>query len=226
MEDAVDRKYAWRMALWKTVVIGWALLTLFMQTTENGSLRQEREYLRSRLFAEMNLRTEVMQAVTLQEQRHVLYELEIAGLRRQTEMLRAESYIARVNRRLSAETRWQIVSAVYSCSESVGLDPVLGLAVMEQESAFIINARSTAGARGLMQLMPRTAEQELSIPRAQITDIELNVCGGLSYLARHLRSHNGVQHAALRRYSGGYEAREYASPILARYTRIKAEVRR
>jgi len=226
MEQAgTDSKFALLMGLWRTVIVGWTLLTLVMLVFDNGSLRQERRYLRERLFVEMNLRAEVQRTVDLQNQTHALYEAEIALLKRQAEMIRAERVIGRVNRRLDERTRWQIVNAVYTCSDVVGLDPLFGLAVMEQESRYDPRAVSSAGALGLMQLMPSTAVS-LGVPRNQIFNIDLNVCAGVAYLAKHLRTYNGLRTAALQRYYGGGTVEEYASPILTRYARIRREVGR
>jgi soluble lytic murein transglycosylase len=47
-------------------------------------------------------------------------------------------------------------------ARQVGLAPNLVYAVMRRESAFNVEALSPAGARGLMQLMPRTAERVLA----------------------------------------------------------------
>lgn len=221
----IDERYKSIMAMWLIGIISWTLLTLFMQASDNSSLRSEREYLRTRLFVEMNLRSEVQKTVELQKQIHVLYETEIWLLRQQMEMSRVSQYIAKVNPSLSIETRTRIVQAAYHCSARVELDPLFILAVMEQESRFNVYAKSVKGALGLMQLMPRTATKELGIPIRQIYDIELNVCGGTAYLARHLKAHDGDQRAALRRYYGGGESWEYASPVLVRYENIQRRVR-
>jgi len=56
-------------------------------------------------------------------------------------------------RRLYPTYYW---GAVYKSAEETNLDPNLILAIMRQESAFNRQALSSAGARGLMQLMPAT----------------------------------------------------------------------
>lgn len=63
--------------------------------------------------------------------------------------------------------------------EAHDIDWRLILAQMYQESRFDPQARSFAGARGLMQLMPATA-RELGV--TDITDPEQNVGGGVKYL--------------------------------------------
>lgn len=225
LKMSTDSKYKTLMAAWYVVIISWVLFAMVMQAGENTQLRSEREYLRTRLFVEMNLRSEVQKTVELQKQIHVLYETEIWLLRQQMEMSRVSQYLAKVNPSLSIETRVLIVQAAYYCSARVGLDPLFTLAVIEQESRFNVYAKSFKGALGLMQLMPRTATKELGIPIKQIYDIELNVCGGAAYLARHLKTHDGDQRAALRRYYGGGDPAEYSQPVLIRYENIQRRVR-
>lgn len=63
-----------------------------------------------------------------------------------------------------------------------GLDPKLVKAVIGAESSFRRKVRSSAGAIGLMQLMPLTAE-EMGVPRSQLTDPAKNIEAGTRYLA-------------------------------------------
>jgi len=77
---------------------------------------------------------------------------------------------------------------VEKISGKFGVDPFLALAVMREESRFDADAKSVAGARGLMQLMPRTAFHldrsiKLGIKReAQINDVRNNINLGTYYL--------------------------------------------
>ena len=50
-----------------------------------------------------------------------------------------------------------ITDAIFYASDLYQVDPLLVAAMMEQESSFSMEATSSAGAIGLMQLMPRTA---------------------------------------------------------------------
>ncbi|OED40642.1 hypothetical protein AB833_11265 [Chromatiales bacterium (ex Bugula neritina AB1)] len=59
--------------------------------------------------------------------------------------------------------------------------------VMRQESSFIPDIKSSAGAIGLMQLMPATAKEVgkklgINVPRWKLTDSELNIRLGVKYL--------------------------------------------
>lgn len=226
MGEKDDRKFKLLMAFWASVLVSWVLLAISMQAVSINQLTRERGYLRERLFSEMRLRQQREEVIDRQAALHDGYELEISALRLQAEMLRADAYIAKVNRTLKPETRWRIVLAVYSCAPTSGVDPALALAVMEQESRFNVQARSVKDARGLMQLMPSTAVAELGIPANRIYEVELNVCGGVAYLGRHLRRYEGLQMAALQRYYGGGTEREYSRPVLELFERILKEVRK
>ncbi len=63
-----------------------------------------------------------------------------------------------------------------------GLDPKLVKAVIAAESSFRRKIRSSAGAVGLMQLMPLTAE-EMGVPRSRLNDASKNIEAGTRYLA-------------------------------------------
>lgn len=88
-------------------------------------------------------------------------------------------------------------------------DPAIIKAVVRQESAFNPRAISHAGARGLMQLMPATANQvarQLSLPYSQarlIGDPAYNVTIGRAYLAGLLADYNGSPILALAAYNAG-----------------------
>lgn len=80
---------------------------------------------------------------------------------------------------------WEDVERI---SGKYRMDPFIALSVMREESRFDADARSVAGARGLMQLMPQTAFQMdknigLGIKKeAQINDVANNIHLGTYYL--------------------------------------------
>ncbi|HEX7154894.1 MAG TPA: lytic transglycosylase domain-containing protein [Thermoanaerobaculia bacterium] len=81
-----------------------------------------------------------------------------------------------------------------------GVDPRLVAAVMRRESAWDANAKSTAGACGLMQLMPATAK---FLGVADIFDVRQNIFGGTRYLRTLLDTFNGDLDLALAAYNAG-----------------------
>jgi soluble lytic murein transglycosylase len=79
--------------------------------------------------------------------------------------------------------------ALLRSARGVAIDPALVLAVMRRESSFRPAVRSGAGAEGLLQVLPRTAERVaavLGLPAgagARLADPETNVALGAHYLA-------------------------------------------
>lgn len=94
-------------------------------------------------------------------------------------------------------------------ADRVGLDPGWIFGVMRQESAFVTDARSQAGALGLMQLMPYTGRAtakrlKLNIrSRSAILNVDNNLKLGSAYLKRVLDRTDGNQTLATASYNAG-----------------------
>lgn len=90
-----------------------------------------------------------------------------------------------------------------------GLDPLLVAALIRQESEFDPDAVSSAGAIGLMQVMPATGRQlgrtlKLgTVTRHSLQRPATNLAIGTYYLARLLERHQGRVEAALAAYNAG-----------------------
>lgn len=88
------------------------------------------------------------------------------------------------------------------------LDPALVAAVINTESGFVPDSRSSAGAVGLMQLLPETAEfiasepDRPSAPPGGLEDPAVNIAYGTRYL-RYLADRYGTVPLALAAYNGG-----------------------
>jgi soluble lytic murein transglycosylase-like protein len=93
--------------------------------------------------------------------------------------------------------------------------PQLVLAVIDVESAFDPFAVSSAGAVGLMQVMPFWPT-ELGLSRKNLIDVELNIRMGTSILAYYLEREKGNYARALGRYNGSLGRREYPDLVLGR----------
>jgi len=93
--------------------------------------------------------------------------------------------------------------------------PQLVLAVIDVESAFDPFAVSSAGAVGLMQVMPFWPN-ELGLSTRDLIDVELNVRMGTSILAYYLDRERGDYHRALGRYNGSLGKRTYPDLVLGR----------
>jgi len=85
---------------------------------------------------------------------------------------------------------------VRDIAQEAGIDWKLVLAVMAQESQFNPNARSWAGAVGLMQIIPRFSRVE---DEALLYDPEINIREGVRYLQKHLNRYEHLD--SLNRYS-------------------------
>jgi hypothetical protein len=89
----------------------------------------------------------------------------------------------------------------------LGVDPILILSLIKQESAFDEDANSSTGASGLMQLMPATAsETEPTISSAELLEADANIRVGTKYLKKLLGRFNGNIALALASYNAGPHA--------------------
>jgi len=90
------------------------------------------------------------------------------------------------------------------------IDPALAFAIIRQESAFTVDARSHTGALGLMQVMPRTAQQlakglDIQINHTfDILDITKNLQFGMKYLRKSLNHYNNNPVLATAAYNAGF----------------------
>jgi soluble lytic murein transglycosylase-like protein len=90
--------------------------------------------------------------------------------------------------------------AVKNASERYGIDENLIKAIIKKESSFNSNAVSSAGAKGLMQIMP------FNFKSLGITDpfnIEQNIEGGTKLLKQYLDKFNGNLEMGLMAYNAG-----------------------
>ncbi|MBE6066209.1 MAG: lytic transglycosylase domain-containing protein [Clostridium lundense] len=127
----------------------------------------------------------------------------------------------------------KIEEAVEKASKKYGIDKELINTIIYHESRFKPNVTSSAGAMGLMQLMPGTAK---AMGVKNPYDIEDNVMGGTKLLKTLLETYGNSKELALAGYSAGtgtveklevkskedvhklpYESREFIQYVMKNY---------
>lgn len=135
----------------------------------------------------------------------------------------AEVWLKVSDRRLSkylqaAEERLNLLRFVYGEANRQNLNPDLVLAVMNIESHFDRYAISSAGAQGLMQVMPFW-RMEIGRPHDNLTHMETNIRYGTVILAHYMDVADGDMVEALARYNGSYGKLKYPNKVITAWRR-------
>jgi hypothetical protein len=123
----------------------------------------------------------------------------------------------------------------FTKAQKYDVDPSLLAAVVETESSFRSHARSQVGARGLMQLMPRTGRW---LGARNLYNAEQNVDAGAKYLkylnarfdgnlTKTIAAYNAGE-GNVRRYNGippFRETRSYVKSVMSRYEKRRRELK-
>ena len=97
-----------------------------------------------------------------------------------------------------------IASHIVQLSEEAKVDPLYISSVIAMESGFRTSARSKVGALGLMQVMPRTAQEVAgSTTTPALNDPETNIRLGIAYLKQLEQQYRGNRFQALAAYNWG-----------------------
>lgn len=118
----------------------------------------------------------------------------------------AEVWLLDMSTRLSRylkdpEERMKILRIAHKEARRVDLRPELVLSVMHVESLFDQYAISSAGAQGIMQVMPFW-KKEIGTPEDNLMDIATNIRYGCTILKAYLKREKGNERKALARYNG------------------------
>ena len=109
--------------------------------------------------------------------------------------------------------RFEFLRKVHRAATRAGLEPEIVLALIEVESHFDPYAVSSAGAQGLMQVMPFW-KKEIGRPDDNLTDTDTNLRYGCTILKHYLNREKGRLADALARYNGSYGQYWYSERVL------------
>lgn len=109
--------------------------------------------------------------------------------------------------------RFEFLRKVHRAATRAGLEPEIVLALIEVESHFDPYAVSSAGAQGLMQVMPFW-KKEIGRPNDNLTDTDTNLRYGCTILKHYLKREKGRLADALARYNGSYGQYWYSERVL------------
>jgi hypothetical protein len=123
---------------------------------------------------------------------------------------------------------------IYEKAKKYDVDPALVAAVIEQESRFKPRARSHVGARGLMQLMPRTGRW---MGARDLYSPEQNVDAGVKYIKYLDKRFHGDVKKIIAAYNGGEgnvqryggvppfrETRQYVKKVMKNYDKRTKQI--
>ena len=102
-----------------------------------------------------------------------------------------------------AATRTEIKRIIIEEAENSRVPVALALAVGKVESNFNERALSPVGARGVMQIMPKTGLSVFGVNKDELWDARLNIQLGIDYLEQLYDQYGGRWDLALSHYNGG-----------------------
>ncbi len=113
------------------------------------------------------------------------------------------------------QERVLILKRAHQEASRVDLPPEMVLAVIDIESAFDAYAVSSAGAQGLMQVMPFWLD-EIGQPGDRLIEVGTNLRMGCTILKYYFDMESGDWTRALARYNGSLGSRKYPEKVLNR----------
>jgi hypothetical protein len=125
---------------------------------------------------------------------------------REAQVARFEDHLFERMPAAGQELQERLARAIVIEAEAARVDPLLVFAMIEVESGFDLRAMSSAGAQGLMQLLPGTMRRELEVHGIQPSgpaDPVANVRAGVRYLRRCLDAYPRSLELGLMAYNAG-----------------------
>jgi soluble lytic murein transglycosylase-like protein len=131
-----------------------------------------------------------------------------------------EAWISAAEQRLTKRhdqelIRRDLLQTIWYEAKRAGLDPTMVLGLVEVESGFRQHAISSAGARGLMQVMPFWARTIGGGDAAVLFHRQTNIRFGCVILRHYLDIEKGNVYMALGRYNGSRGRAEYPNAVTA-----------
>lgn len=194
---------------------------------------------------ELELQNQIKQRDMMIQQK----EQHVEQLERRVEIIDAIKSLSRAD--LPEKDIRTIAHEIGEASEKYGHDPLLLVALMKTESSFQPAARSSVGARGLMQLMPITGrhlnnqiQKEPMLLGEEINDagkinyqgIEGNIQLGALYLAQMMVRYQSLDKALYaynlgpnrldeRLKNGGTVPEQYRTKVISTYKKLKNQAK-
>jgi hypothetical protein len=125
--------------------------------------------------------------------------------------------------RVSEDVTFDLVTFAHGAGQQLGLDPLLIIAVMAVESRFNPITESVAGAKGLMQVIPKYHAEKLQEFGGEqaVFDPETNILIGSQILKEYLRR-TGSTNAALQMYAGAPNGEDtYTAKVMNEKQRLQ-----
>ncbi|MDE2204561.1 MAG: lytic transglycosylase domain-containing protein [Burkholderiaceae bacterium] len=118
-----------------------------------------------------------------------------------------------------ASVRVELIETAYYEAKRAGLDPALVLGLIQVESGFRKYAISSAGAMGLMQVMPFWTRSIGDNDVRKLFHLQSNLRYGCTILRHYLDMEGGNLYLALGRYNGSRGQPQYPNAVLAAWKR-------
>ena len=119
----------------------------------------------------------------------------------------------------SAKRGWLKRLIVEEAMKTSNVAPSVALAVAEVESGFRSHVVSSAGAIGVMQIMPRTGRDVFGLSRDDLFEPKTNIRAGVTFLDQLIDRYEGRIDLALSHYNGGSRVTAGPQPKIIPATR-------
>ena len=108
---------------------------------------------------------------------------------------------------------------VQEAAQTDNVTPSVALAVAKIESGFRPHVVSSAGAIGVMQIMPKTGRDVFRLSRTELFDPAINIRAGVTFLDQLITQYDGRIDLALSHYNGGSRVTAGPTPKIIPATR-------